>query len=47
LIDAHLPKELGVAAALWTRRAVQELICRECGLDMPLLAVGEYLRRWG
>src|SRR5262245_61144426 len=47
LIDEHPPEDLGSTAALWTRRAVQELIRRTCGLDMPLRAAGEYLRRWG
>jgi transposase len=47
LIDAHAPDELGIAAPLWARRAVRELIRREYGLRMPLRTVGEYLRRWG
>lgn len=47
LIDAHVPEELGIAAPLWTRRAVQELIQQSYGLRMPLRTVGEYLRRWG
>jgi transposase len=46
-IDTHVPEELGVAAPLWTRRAVQELIHKWYGLRMPLRTVGEYLRRWG
>ena len=46
-IDAHVPEELGVAAPLWSRRAVQELIHKWYGLRMPLRTVGEYLRRWG
>jgi transposase len=47
LIDAHTPEALGIASALWTRRAVGELIERECGLCMPVRTAGEYLRRWG
>ncbi|HEY7159191.1 MAG TPA: winged helix-turn-helix domain-containing protein, partial [Gemmataceae bacterium] len=46
-IDAHVPEDLGIAAPLWTRRAVQELIQKWYGLRMPLRTVGEYLRRWG
>src|SRR5262249_38499942 len=42
-----VPEELGLAAPLWTRRAVQELIRREYGLRMPVVAVREYLRQWG
>jgi transposase len=46
-IDDHSPGELGIAAALWTRRAVRDLIRRECGIEMPVRTVGEYLKRWG
>lgn len=47
LIDGHSPEDLGIAAPLWTRRAVRDLIRKEAGLRMPLRTVGEYLRRWG
>jgi transposase len=47
LIDDHSPEELGIAAALWTRKAVRDLIRGEYGIDMPVRTVGEYLRRWG
>ena len=47
LLDAHSPEDLGIAAPLWTRRAVRDLIRQECGLVMPVRTVGEYLRRWG
>jgi transposase len=47
LIDGHSPEDLGIAAPLWTRRAVRDLIHRECGVAMPLRTVGEYLKRWG
>jgi len=47
LIDHHTPDQLGIAAPLWTRRAVQELIRRQYDLVMPVRTVGEYLRRWG
>jgi transposase len=33
--------------ALWTRRAVCELIRQEYGLSMPIRTCGEYLKRWG
>lgn len=46
-IDAHSPEEVGVAAPLWTRRAVRDLIRKEYGIAMPVRTVGEYLRRWG
>jgi transposase len=46
-IDFHSPDEVGIAHALWTRRAVRELIRRECGVDLAERTVGLYLRRWG
>jgi transposase len=46
-IDDHSPEESGIAAPLWSRRAVRELIRRELGIRMPVRTVGESLRRWG
>jgi transposase len=46
-IDRHSPEDLGIAAAVWSRKAVRDLIRSECGIDMPIRTVGEYLRRWG
>jgi transposase len=46
-IDRHTPEALGIAAPLWTRRAVRDLIHDEYGLWVPLRTVGEYLARWG
>jgi transposase len=36
LIQKHFPDELKIDSALWTRRAVQELIAQECGVKMPM-----------
>jgi len=47
LIDQNTPAELGIAAPLWNRRAVQQLISTETGIGMPVRTVGEYLKRWG
>ena len=47
LIDGNTPEELGIASALWTRRAVGELIRKEFHVDLAERTVGEYLRRWG
>ena len=47
LIDSNSPKELAIAAPLWSRAAVQKLIKKEYGIDMPVRTVGEYLKRWG
>ena len=46
-IDDHSPEELGIAAAVWSRKAVRDLIRDEYGIDMPVRTVGEYLKRWG
>jgi transposase len=47
ILDAQSPEAVGIAAPLWTRRAVRDLIRQECGVLMPLRTVGAYLRRWG
>jgi transposase len=46
LID-KTPDQLKFPFALWTRKAVQELIRRWYGMTMPIRTVGEYLSRWG
>ena len=47
LIDENSPEDLGIAASLWNRKAVRELIRQEYGIRMPVRTVGEYLKRWG
>lgn len=46
-IDGHHPDDYHIASPLWTRRAVRELIQKECGIEMPIRTVGEDLKRWG
>jgi transposase len=46
-IDLHSPQEVGIPQALWTRRAVRDLIHQEFGIDLAERTVGQYLRRWG
>ena len=46
-IDHHSPEELGIASALWTRRAVRDLIRKDFDIDLAERTVGAYLRRWG
>ena len=41
------PDQLKLDYALWTRKAVMELIEQETGIKMPVRSVGEYLKRWG
>lgn len=47
MLDGHQPEDWGIAAPLWTRRAVAELIRKECALTLPVRTVGAYLQRWG
>jgi transposase len=47
LLRTHQPEELGIAAPLWTRRAVRDLIRKECDLQLAQRTVGRYLQRWG
>lgn len=47
LLRTHQPEELGIAAPLWSRRAVRDLVRRECGVTLAVRTVGAYLRRWG
>ena len=46
-IDAHCPEHLGLPHALWTRRAVGDLIRQRFGIEVADRTVGAYLRRWG
>jgi len=46
LIRDRRPDKLKMEFALWTRCAVQELIGRECGVDLKISAVGNDLKRW-
>ena len=47
LLRTHHPEELGIAAPLWSRRTVRDLIRKECGIRLAVRTVGAYLRRWG
>lgn len=47
LIDENTPDKLGIPHALWTRRAVAQLIEKEFDVELAERTVGEYLRRWG
>ena len=46
-LRTHQPQELGIAAPLWTRRAVGDLIRREYNLALAVRTIGRYLQRWG
>ncbi|QJW98642.1 helix-turn-helix domain-containing protein [Frigoriglobus tundricola] len=47
LLDTKSPSDLGIAAPVWNRRAVRDLILNEYGLRVPIRTVGEYLRALG
>jgi hypothetical protein len=47
MIRDHVPDQLKMNYALWTRQAVGELIERRYGIRLAVRAVGEYLKRWG
>ena len=47
MIIEKTPDQLRLAFALWTRRAVCELIEAKFALRMPIRTCGEYLKRWG
>lgn len=47
VIDAKSPEDLGVASPLWNRRAIGELIRKQCNVALAVRTVGKYLRRWG
>jgi transposase len=47
LIDENAPDKLGLPHALWTRRAVRDLIRKEFDVELAERTVGEYLGRWG
>jgi transposase len=46
-ITDNTPDQLKFPFALWTRRAVKELIHQLFSINMPIRTVGEYLNRWG
>ncbi len=42
-----MPDQLKLPYALWTRKAVKELIARELHIQLGLTTTGDYLRSWG
>ena len=47
IMTEKYPDQLKFDFALWTRKAVKELIKKLFGIDMPIRTVGQYLQRWG
>lgn len=47
MIVDKMPEQLKMDFALWTRKAVKELIEREFGIVLAITTMGDYLRKWG
>lgn len=47
MICDTMPDQLKLPYALWTRKAVMELIGREFGVKLAINTTGDYLRSWG
>ncbi|MCO5249296.1 MAG: IS630 family transposase [Chitinophagales bacterium] len=47
MIIDKMPDQLKLDYALWTRKAVKELVEREFGIVISISAMGVYLRKWG
>lgn len=47
MITDTMPDQLKLDYALWTRKAVKELIEREFDITLGLTTMGDYLRKWG
>src|SRR5690554_2004586 len=46
LVD-KMPEQLKLDFALWTRKAVKELVEQEFGIVIAITTMGDYLRKWG
>ena len=42
-----MPDQLKLPYALWTRKAVKELIDQKFGVSLAINTTGDYLRSWG
>lgn len=47
LIRDKTPDQMKLPFALWTRKAIRDLISRLFGKKIPIRTMGEYLKRWG
>ncbi|MBC8548966.1 MAG: IS630 family transposase [Candidatus Brocadiales bacterium] len=46
MIIEKTPDQFNMPLVLWDRKAVKDLIQRECGVSIAIRTVGDYLRRW-
>lgn len=42
-----MPDQLKLPYALWTRKAIKELVLKEFGIKLAINTMGDYLRKWG
>lgn len=47
MITDTMPDQLKLDFALWTRKAVKELVEQELGIILAITTMGDYLRKWG
>jgi transposase len=47
LICEKRPEQLKMVFALWSRAAVKQLVEHECGIQLSVRGIGNYLKRWG
>lgn len=47
LISDKMPDQLKLPFALWTRKAVRQLIKERFGVELAIRTMTEYMRRWG
>ena len=47
IIIDKCPDQVKIAACLWTRAAIQQLIKNKYGINIPLRSISNYLDRWG
>ena len=47
MIVDKMPEQLKLDFALWTRKAVKELVEQQFGIVLAITTMGDYLRKWG
>ena len=47
LISDKMPDQIKLPFALWTRKAVGQLIRERYGVDLAVRSISEYMKRWG
>jgi len=47
MIVDKMPEQLKLDFALWTRKAVKELVEQQFGIVVAITTMGDYLRKWG